>query len=193
MGVQSGEVSMEKVDDSAVRNMWPYFAMGLFDKPNTNTKSNNVTTSEHNNLARELAIAGTVLLKNEGVLPINLKADKTIVVIGDKAKNPTVHGGGSGHVDPYYVANPFDSIRARVGIAPAPPPKNNCSGGVFEQDVDYYNQNQQSSHPASSVDECCALCAARAECNAYTLFGGTCWMRANADGRRTKSGAQSGV
>lgn len=96
-------------------------------------------------------------------------------------------------MDPYYVANPFDSIRARVGIAPAPPPKNNCSDGAFEQDIDYYNQNQQTSHHASSVGECCALCAASATCKAYTLFGSTCWMKANADGRRAKTGAQSGV
>merc|ERR1712000_566688 len=37
-------------------------------------------------------------------------------------------------------------------------PKNNCSDGAFEQDIDYYNQNQQTSAPANSVDECCASC-----------------------------------
>ena len=62
--VSKGEVSMDKVDDSAVRNMWPYFAAGLFDRENTNTKNNNVTHEEHNKLACDLAAASTVLLKN---------------------------------------------------------------------------------------------------------------------------------
>merc|ERR1712048_906903 len=76
---------------------------------------------------------------------------------------------------------------------PSKPPKNNCSSGAFEQDVDYFNQDHQASAHANSVDECCALCAARMECKAYTLFKGTCWMKADASGRRAKSGAQSGV
>jgi len=72
-------------------------------------------------------------------------------------------------------------------------PTNNCSSAVFEQDIDYHNENQQTSSPASSVDECCALCASNNDCNAFTLAYGTCWMKANADGRQGKSGAQSGV
>lgn len=184
--VQDGTVSMDKVDDSAVRNMWPYFKMGLFDKENTNTADNDVTTDEHNTLARDLAAASTVLLKNEGLLP--LSTDQKIVVVGDQATNPTVHGGGSGTVSPKYVANPLAGIQAAVGV-----PKNNCSDGAFEQDIDYHNQNEQSSAPAGTVDECCALCAGNPSCNAYTLAGGTCWMKANADGRKSSSGAQSGL
>merc|ERR1711998_343634 len=94
--VKNGEVSMDKVDDSAVRNMWPYFAMGLFDTENPNTQDNDVTTDEHNKLARDLAAASTVLLKNDGILPISDANSKSIVVVGDQAKNPIVHGGGSG-------------------------------------------------------------------------------------------------
>ena len=36
-----------KVDDSATRILWPFFAMGLFDKPNNNTNSNNVTSAAY--------------------------------------------------------------------------------------------------------------------------------------------------
>jgi hypothetical protein len=72
-------------------------------------------------------------------------------------------------------------------------PSSNCSDGAFEQDIDYHNENSQTSAPASSVDECCALCATNGDCNAYTLFDGTCWMKANTEGRTGKSGAQSGV
>ena len=70
----------------------------------------------------------------------------------------------------------------------------NCSSGAFEQDVDYFNQDQQTRVGwVGSVDECCALCARTDTCNAYTLFEGTCWMKATANDRRGKSGAQSGV
>ncbi len=35
----------------------------------------------------------------------------------------------------------------------------NCSSGAFEQDVDYFNQDQQTRVGwVGSVDECCALC-----------------------------------
>merc|ERR1712012_236165 len=116
---KNGEVSVDKIDDSAVRNMWPFFEMGLFDNPNLNTQDNDVTTTEHNALARELASKSTVLLQNDGVLPI--LDVKNIVVVGDQAQNPTVHGGGSGSVSPKYVSTPLDSIQSRfAGI-------NNCS------------------------------------------------------------------
>jgi len=183
--VANKEVSMEKVDDSALRILWPYFQVGLFDKPNTNTNANNVTSAEHNQLARALAAAGTVLLKNDGILPIG-KDVKTIAVIGDQAERPTVHGGGSGSVQPYYVAAPLDSISRRVGST------NNCSGGGYEQDIDFHNTDEQASAKASSVDECCKLCAQRMPCNAYTFLGNTCWMKADAAGRTPKSGARSG-
>lgn len=37
-----------------------------------------------------------------------------IGVFGSQAVNPTVHGGGSGHVTPTYVINPLDAINARL-------------------------------------------------------------------------------
>lgn len=61
--VASGEVSAAKVDDSAVRVLWPYFAAGLFDHNNTNTKANNVTSPRHTALAQKISAEATVLLQ----------------------------------------------------------------------------------------------------------------------------------
>merc|ERR1712070_964192 len=72
-------------------------------------------------------------------------------------------------------------------------PTSNCSGGAFEQDIDYHNEKKQTSAFAHSVDECCALCASNDDCQAFTLDAKTCWMKASADGRQGKPGAQSGV
>lgn len=190
--VASGQVSMDHVDDSAFRILWPFFAVGLFDEPNTNSNSNDVTSDEHNQVAREIASQGTVLLKNEGVLPLG-SAVKNIAVIGSQASSPTVHGGGSGSVAPAHVSAPLDAIRARFGI-PAPPAiPTNCSDGNFEADTDFYNQNSQTSGRADTVDDCCAMCGQRSTCNAFTFVGGTCWMKGNDEGRRSNSGAISGI
>lgn len=39
----------------------------------------------------------------------------TVAVIGAQAKDPAVHGGGSGEVIPTYVVAPLDAITAKVG------------------------------------------------------------------------------
>eukprot|EP01062_Namystynia_karyoxenos_P036582 TRINITY_DN2664_c0_g1_i1.p1 TRINITY_DN2664_c0_g1~~TRINITY_DN2664_c0_g1_i1.p1 ORF type:complete len:799 (+),score=300.59 TRINITY_DN2664_c0_g1_i1:102-2399(+) len=190
--VKSGEVTQAMLDDSAQRILWPLFMVGAFDVENNNTLKNNVTTPEHNALARRISASGMILLKNAGVLPIASSA-KTVAVIGAEALTPTSHGGGSGKVDPPYVAAPLNSIRAHYGLAPPGARPNNCSNGAFEHDIDYFNQDDQTSAPAATAEDCCQLCGARAGCAAFTLADGTCWMKADAKGRRAKSGAVSGV
>ena len=96
--VKNGEVSMATIDDSASRIFTQLFKMGVFDRDQSNTTFNNVTSAEHNSMARDLAARSTILLKNNGgLLPIDGTANKlTIAVIGGQAQNPIVHGGGSG-------------------------------------------------------------------------------------------------
>jgi len=190
--VKSGEVSMAKVNDSAVRILWPFFAVGLFDKANNNTISNNVTTAEHNQLARKLSAEATILLKNTGVLPLT-KSVKTIAIIGAEAFSPTVHGGGSGQVQPYYTISPLASIRARFGITGSSVAPNNCSDGVYEKGVDFHNTHSQTNAKAATVEDCCKLCAAHLSCNAFTYRWGTCWMKTDASGRKAASDAVSAV
>jgi beta-glucosidase len=77
----------------------------------------NVTSDEHNKIARDLAAKGTVLLKNDAnVLPLGASSSIHIAVIGSEALNPTVHGGGSGQVVSYYVSSPLDAIREKLGV-----------------------------------------------------------------------------
>ena len=90
------------------------FANGLFDTPPSGSENTNVTSARHSALARTLAAAGTVLLKNSGVLPL---ADdvKSIVVVGAAADvTPYCCGSGSGGLSPPYVITPLDGIRARA-------------------------------------------------------------------------------
>jgi len=67
----------------------------------------------HHQLARRAAAAGSVLLTNRGVLP--LQATGRIAVIGSFATEPRYQGAGSSQVNPTRVDRALDALRARVG------------------------------------------------------------------------------
>jgi len=121
--VESGEVSEARLNDMAMRVLVPMFRAGLFDGAGQGGfEDANVTSDAHNSLARELAAAGTVLLKNSGgVLPLMASTVKSILVLGDACdKAPICCGTGSGAVLPPYVITPLQGIKARaleVGIS----------------------------------------------------------------------------
>lgn len=62
--------------------------------------------------ARQAAISGTVLLRNEGVLPWDAATLGRIAVIGQNARDARTQGGGSATVIPERVVSPLDAIRA---------------------------------------------------------------------------------
>ena len=53
--VESGSVSNSTLDDSVLNVLTPLFAIGIFDDNNTNSITSNVTSPEHNELARNLS------------------------------------------------------------------------------------------------------------------------------------------
>lgn len=65
--------------------------------------------------AREAAAEGTVLVKNDGALP--LAAVERIAVIGHNARNARTQGGGSATVIPERVVSPLDGITAGFPLA----------------------------------------------------------------------------
>ena len=110
----------------------------------------------------------TVLLKNNGILPLKPSASHKIVLIGDDATKPTVHGGGSGSVQPMYTISPFSAISTRNGgtVPKSGPPGGGGGGGapvnctVMDEDTDYFAVGGGSSgmaHPQQkSVEGWCA-------------------------------------
>ncbi|UDY36978.1 glycoside hydrolase family 3 C-terminal domain-containing protein [Dermatobacter hominis] len=70
---------------------------------------------QHHALARRAAAEGSVLLVNDGVLP--LAAEGTIAVIGGFATHPRHQGAGSSQVNPTRLDRALDTIRERVGGA----------------------------------------------------------------------------
>jgi beta-glucosidase len=67
----------------------------------------------HHALGRRAAAAGSVLLTNDGVLP--LAAGQRIAVIGSFAEHPRFQGAGSSQVHPTRKDRLLDELRSRVG------------------------------------------------------------------------------
>ncbi len=65
-------------------------------------------------LVRRAAAAGSVLLRNDGVLPLNTDGVSKIAVIGPNALNAKVMGGGSAQVKAYRATSPLDALSARL-------------------------------------------------------------------------------
>ena len=84
--VKAGLVTMEEVDTAVSRILRTKFLTGLFDNPYVDPKKAKQIshTAENRALAAEIARQGTILLKNDGMLPLNENLKK-IAVIGPNA------------------------------------------------------------------------------------------------------------
>merc|ERR1719198_85386 len=86
--VKNGTVLEETVDQSVLRILTPFFQVGAFDNPSNGTLDANVTSEKHNQISRDLAAKGMVLLKNDvNVLPWDASSPIHIAVIGPKPWN----------------------------------------------------------------------------------------------------------
>jgi beta-glucosidase len=65
--------------------------------------------------ARESAVAGTVLLANDGILPLEPTAVGSIAVIGQNARDARTQGGGSATVVPERIVSPLEGLRRAYG------------------------------------------------------------------------------
>ncbi len=66
---------------------------------------------------RRAASEAIVLLRNDGVLPLDPERIARLAVLGPRADNPHVQGGGSAQVTPPYVVTPLRGIVARAASA----------------------------------------------------------------------------
>jgi beta-glucosidase len=117
--VGAGKLPPATVDEIAMHYLVPRFRLGIYDDTTRGNADANASTPDHVKLAREIAEAGAVLLKNKNnVLP--LAGAKSIAVIGDDAgPHVTAMETGSAHVyvDPARLKTPIDTIKARAGSA----------------------------------------------------------------------------
>lgn len=88
--LDEGLVSMSDIDRAVCNVLRMKFRMGLFENPYVDPdKAARVCRSEkHKSLAERIAEEGTVLLKNNGVLPLSRSQIKRLAVIGPNANSP---------------------------------------------------------------------------------------------------------
>ena len=112
--VYSGEASSEAVKDSAHRMLRLIARAGAFEDP-TIPAEQSLDRPEHRALIRRVGAEGMVLLKNDGVLPLDAQALRKLAVIGPNAKTAQIMGGGSAQLNPHYRISPYEGILNQVG------------------------------------------------------------------------------
>ena len=112
--VEAGEVSAETVRARA-RNMLRLMQrVGALDGlPDTAERADD--RPAHRALIRRAGAEGAVLLKNEGVLPLDGASISKLAVIGPNARIAQIMGGGSAQLNPHYRVSPWDGLVATVG------------------------------------------------------------------------------
>lgn len=102
--VQQGLLGEKEINEALYYTLWTRFRLGLFD-PSEKVPYNKYTiedndTPEHSKVALEVARQSLVLLKNDGILPIDRSKYKRIAVIGPNSDSKSMlegnyHGSAS--------------------------------------------------------------------------------------------------
>jgi beta-glucosidase len=115
----SGQIPASRLDDAARRILYAMFASGVFDNQLPLTPSTAVSTPEHQQVATQVAEAGTVLLKNDdGTLPLSRDVH-SIALIGPTGNDAVFVSGGSAGVPlaPGQAITPAAGISSRAAQA----------------------------------------------------------------------------
>ena len=123
--VKRGDITEKQIDVSLRRLLVARFELGDFDKDElvewTKIPSSVIASKEHKRLALQMAREGTVLLKNNGVLPLSAEtksqvADK-VVVMGPNANDSIMMWGNySGY--PTKTVTILEGLRQQLGNIP---------------------------------------------------------------------------
>jgi beta-glucosidase len=124
----------EAVLDESVRRI-----LGIVFKAAETPKGGKFDVDAHHALARKIAAEGMVLLKNNGILP--LQSPQHIAVIGRAAESAHFQGGGSSHINPTRVDVPFAELQKLAGnaelvYAEGYPAEDSIHQGLIDQAVE---------------------------------------------------------
>ncbi|ROP37874.1 glycoside hydrolase family 3 N-terminal domain-containing protein [Saccharothrix texasensis] len=93
-GVRGGAIPGKRIDQAVRRILKLKFELGLFEKPFVDVaKADAIVNGADRELARQAAAESTVLLRNDGVLPLSTGVGK-LVVTGDSADSAARQLGG---------------------------------------------------------------------------------------------------
>lgn len=108
--IESGEIEEEYVDDKVrriLKLMYRSTALGRHEPGKRNVP-------EHQQLALKVAQEGIVLLKNDGLLPLDKNKLRTVAVIGHNATRLSPSAVAA-QVKPLYEITPLEGIKNLLG------------------------------------------------------------------------------
>ena len=111
--VRAGKVSESTVDDKVLRLLRLADQVGALGTSTARPAPVSTVESELAVLRRAVA-ASAVLVRNEGVLPLDPTAVRRVAVLGWNAVTARIQGGGSAGVYPAAPVSPLDGIRAAL-------------------------------------------------------------------------------
>lgn len=112
--VNADEIPVSYIDQALRRILLQMDRVGLLDGSVSTRPTIDIEADAR--VAKDIAIAGAVLLRNENnTLPLQHDDLESLVVIGPTAKIPLIGGGGSARVAPFRAESPLDALIRRAG------------------------------------------------------------------------------
>ncbi|MBQ5647870.1 MAG: glycoside hydrolase family 3 C-terminal domain-containing protein [Alistipes sp.] len=111
--VREGRIPMSRIDESVRRILTAKFRLGLFENPYCNADEGRKVRmcEEHRATALEAAENSIVLLKNDGILPLDVKKYKRVLVTGINADDENIMGDWSAPQKPENVTTILEGLR----------------------------------------------------------------------------------
>ena len=106
--VKAGLVEEKKIDEKVKRILTVAKFTDRFNRKRISERS--IDKKSHRKLIKKTAIEGTVLLKNEDVLPLDRNKISNIALIGPNVKDSQIIGGGSAGLNPHYEIHPLEGV-----------------------------------------------------------------------------------
>ena len=100
--INDGSLDVKDLD-AMVRNI-----LALVQKHENKEKLESINWEEHHKLAKEIALEGAVLLKNENMLPLN--KEEELLIVGELFEKMRFQGAGSSMINPYLYISPKDAF-----------------------------------------------------------------------------------
>jgi beta-glucosidase len=116
--VQKGLIDQKEIDKALYYTLWTRFRLGLFDPaekdPYSKYTIKDNDTPEHGKVALEVARQSMVLLKNDGILPLERAKYKRIAVIGPNGNSKSMLEGNY-HGSASHPVSILDGIKQVAG------------------------------------------------------------------------------
>jgi beta-glucosidase len=110
-GIERGDITEEDLDDLVFESLSTRLKYLIAEDPMEYSKEL-IACEAHTALAREAAEKGMVLVKNQGVLPLDSESGKAVLVLGRLADMENTGDHASSDATSAYVVTPYEGIRS---------------------------------------------------------------------------------